>query len=374
MWLSPRQLDGVELEPLSVAVVQSPRFTAQPAKFLWHHSSVSSDGGLTSSTATSSATLSPCASPPSSCDSRSRDDQQQHRRVRKRQQERGASSSPSTSPIDSSSSADRVRPDHWMVGENIGSGSFGRVYKAMNADSGVEFAVKEVAISSSRTNESGLEELTREIMMMQALSHPNVVRYLGFEVHTADAKLLIFQEWVPGNSLSSRLATYGKFSDAMTRRYVRQLLTGLAYLHDHGVMHNDLKCENLLLDKGGVVKLADFGTAARISDTGAQQGGRLGTPYFMAPEIIINREYTPKADMWSVGGAVLQMTTLAAPWQGMGFRTPVQLRRHMAATRAPPPIAPCVAPPLRALMLRCFARAPAERPDARTLLADPFLS
>ncbi|KAG5185999.1 kinase-like domain-containing protein, partial [Tribonema minus] len=277
-----------------------------------------------------------------------------------------------------------IRPGRWRRGELIGSGSFGKVYKAMNSDSGVEFAVKEVSVSLLGTQEDCLDGLTREIEVMRGLQNEHIVRYLGFEVSQVDAKLLIFQEWVPGNSLSSRLSTYGKFSTAMTRRYTRQILCGLAYLHGHGVMHMDIKCENLLLDKGGVVKLADFGTAAKISETGAQQqqhgggggggGGRLGTPYFMAPEVLIARRYTPKADIWSVGGAVLQMTTLRAPWQGMGFRTPVQLQRHMAAFRLPPALPRGVPAPLRDFMRRCFAWAPEDRPAAAALALDPFLA
>ena len=217
------------------------------------------------------------------------------------------------------------------------------------------------------------------------------------------AKLLIFQEWVPGNSLSSRLRTYGAFSDAMTRRYVTQVLAGLAYLHSHGVVHMDIKCENLLvsannsecsvcmtnsspatattsaslmmvllqrsslslvmcacvstsiyaqLGQGGVVKLADFGTAGSIDD--AARTGRLGSPLFMAPEVMLHRHYSPKADIWSVGGAVLQMATLKAPWQERGFRTPVQLAKHMAQCdqSSPPLIAPHLSPELQQFLCR----------------------
>ncbi|CAM9224071.1 unnamed protein product [Phaeothamnion confervicola] len=271
------------------------------------------------------------------------------------------------------------------MGELIGSGSFGRVYKAMNRRTGEEFAVKEVGFDASMS-ERDVECLAREIEVMRQLCHENIVRYLGYEVRHRDGQLFIFQEWVPGNSLSTCLQTYGRFSDSVTRRYTRQVLKGLSYLHSHGVVHMDIKCENLLLDKGGVVKLADFGTAEWIVGSGAVGSGsgavgasggtpvRWGTPLYMAPEVLTQRHYSPKADVWAVGGAILQMATLSPPWAGKNFKTPVQLARHMCATRASPDIPSWVAEPLMAIMRRCFEWEVADRPTAVQLLADENLA
>lgn len=270
----------------------------------------------------------------------------------------------------------RIHSDGWKAGEYIGTGSFGQVYKAMNTETGEEFAVKELSLRNGSLDLKGIDSLAREIEVMRQLNHPNIVRYLGCDVRREDATLLIFQEWVPGNSLISRLQTYGCFSLAMTRRYTRQLLEGLAYLHANGVIHMDVKCENLLLDKGGVIKLGDFGTSDWITSTATKDGdgaAKFGTPLFTAPEVLLDRQYTTKADIWAVGGAALQMLTLKAPWSELGFRSPVQLMRHMSKRQGPPPVPQAVDRDARAFILRCMEWQPHLRPEASVLRMDPFV-
>ncbi|CAM9131937.1 unnamed protein product [Choristocarpus tenellus] len=269
-------------------------------------------------------------------------------------------------------------PGEWVAGEYIGKGSFGEVFKAMNCNTGEEFAVKEIGLSASM-GESDLVHLTREIEVMRGLIHPNIVRYLGYEVRAEDGTLLIFQEWIPGNSLSSRLRTYGAFSPAMTRRYTRHVLQGLVYLHQNNVVHMDIKCENLLLDKGGVVKVADFGTALWVSEKNVAYescgagSGRRGTPLYMPPEVLVMRQFTAKADTWAVGGAVLQMATLRPPWADLKFRSPVQLHHHMLTCQKPPAVPKELPVVLQSFLMRCFAWKPEDRPNAEELLQDPFL-
>ncbi|CAM9104018.1 unnamed protein product, partial [Discosporangium mesarthrocarpum] len=267
-----------------------------------------------------------------------------------------------------------TRSTQWLEGERIGKGSFGEVFKAMNCETGTEFAVKKILCSSWTTD---VLNLTREIEVMRGLHHQNIVRYLGYEVRSEDGTLLIFQEWIPGDSLTSRLRTYGAFSNTVTRRYTRDVLHGLAYLHDNGVVHMDIKCENLLLDKGGVVKVADFGTALWVSDrkmgNAPRKMTRRGTPLYMAPEVLVQRHFTPKADMWSLGGAVLQMATLRLPWADKNFRSPVQLHRHMMDCQEPPDMPPGLPLALQSFLERCFTWMSEDRPTAQELLKDPFL-
>ncbi|CAM9557249.1 unnamed protein product [Chrysoparadoxa australica] len=250
----------------------------------------------------------------------------------------------------------------------------------MNLMTGEEFAVKHINLSPTIC-EPELSALAREVEVMATLSHKNIVQYLGFDVmHGNMAGLLIFQEWVPGNSLSSKLRMYGAFSDAMVRLYIRQVLHGLSYLHSNGVAHMDIKCDNLLLDKGGIVKMADFGTAEYMSNMvgegtrGDGTLGRWGTPLFMAPEVLLRREYTFSADVWSIGGAALQMATLRSPWAQLGFRTPVQLSSHMQSTQQPPQIPSGLQPQLRKFLQRCFAWEPTSRPSVDDLLQDPYMA
>jgi serine/threonine protein kinase len=96
-------------------------------------------------------------------------------------------------------------------------------------------------------SEHDVKELYSEISLMRQFQHPNIVSYLGAEIREAVEQLYIFQEWVPGGSVSSLLRRFGPFSEDMTRRYTRQALQGLAYLHAHQIVHRDIKGSNILV-------------------------------------------------------------------------------------------------------------------------------
>ena len=104
------------------------------------------------------------------------------------------------------------------------------------------------------------------------------------------------------------------------RKYVAQLLVGLKYLHEQRVIHRDIKAANILVDDRGTIKLADFGSSKRLDSMGMINNGNLslrGTPYFMAPEVIMQIGHGRKADIWSVGCTILQMVTGQPPWKNL---------------------------------------------------------
>ncbi|XP_076938750.1 mitogen-activated protein kinase kinase kinase 3-like [Bidens hawaiensis] len=143
----------------------------------------------------------------------------------------------------------------WRRGELIGCGAFGHVYMGMNLDSGELLAVKQ--------------------------------RYLG-TVREEDT-LNILLEFVPGGSISSLLGKFGPFPEAVIRMYTKQLLLGLDYLHKNGIMHRDIKGANILVDNKGCIKLADFGASKQVVELANGSGAKSmkGTPYWMAPEVIL---------------------------------------------------------------------------------------
>ena len=162
----------------------------------------------------------------------------------------------------------------WQKGEVLGSGSFGTVYKALSLATGDTFAVKEVKLPKRRRRRSSgggrengrlmraVQQLEGEISLLSGLSHPHIVRFLGTE-RTAK-NLYILLEFCSEGSVGALIKQFGGFSEAIARRYTQQIIFGLAYLHGEGIMHRDLKPSNILLDKGGVVKLADFGCSKRL--------------------------------------------------------------------------------------------------------------
>jgi len=276
-----------------------------------------------------------------------------------------------------------IKKGKWSVGSKIGFGSFGVVHVGMNHLSGQFMAVKSIPFLSSNQKEK-YNGLQHEIELMRKLSHDNIVQYLGSEINYTRNILYIFQEWVPGGSLSSLLQKFGPFTISVIRTYLHQILSGLKYLHDNNILHRDIKGGNILVDNSGIVKLADFGSSREIlsnpsCDIGGKENDELmlslsmkGTPYFMAPEVIEGK-YGTKADIWSVGGVILQMLTCEPPWKSFGFTTPMSLFCHLQSTNDPPPIdSKKTTVSLKRVMNNCFERDITKRKSAEILLKDSF--
>jgi len=168
-------------------------------------------------------------------------------------------------------------------------------------------------------------------------------------------------------------------SETSVKHFVRQALQGLVHIHSMGVAHRDIKADNILLTSSGLVKLADFGTAKNVQ--GTQRGAQtmIGTPFFMAPEILIEQEgqdeveYGVKADVWSLGITVCELMNCGKPpWPAFG--NPGQAFMHIAQDGNLPIIPDTCSPELRAFILRACTRNPSERPTSLELLDDPWLA
>jgi len=254
----------------------------------------------------------------------------------------------------------------WKKGELLGVGSFGKVFLGLNLDTGELMAVKVIPIPE----EEHAEELIREISLMKVLFNEHIVRYIGTE--RDEAHLYIFLEYVPGGSIASIVHKFGKFSEGLVRAYTRQILVGLAYLHEHQIMHRDIKGANILISDKGIVKLADFGASKRITEMQTQTDCKSlkGTPYWMAPEVIMQSGHGRSADIWSVGCTVIEMITGKPPYSE--FPTQVSVLFHIANTQEPPAIPLDVSDECRGFLQQCFQRNPRDRSTAAALLQHPF--
>ena len=270
-----------------------------------------------------------------------------------------------------------VRKGKWSLGSKIGTGSFGVVHVGMNTHTGQLMAVKSVELSPA-----AMKDVRVEVDVLKSLSHVNIVRYLGAERN--GETLHIFQEWVPGGSVTTLLNKFGPFSGAVIRSYVFQILTGLSYLHENRILHRDIKGGNVLISDDGIVKLADFGSAKRMAHQQSDMMESLtmrGTPYFMAPEVFEER-YNGKADIWSVGCVAFQMATGLPPWKNEGFNNPMSLFLHLQKTEGLPvlewpengPMRESEKEPFEAMLKRCFWRTATQRPTAQGLIADSLFS
>lgn len=159
------------------------------------------------------------------------------------------------------------------LGDEIGKGGFGTVFRALNTETGDFVAIKRLGLRS--LDKSDLESLQSEINLLKKLNHPNIVKYVD-TIRTVDY-LHIVLEYVENGSLAQTIKKFGSFSESLTAIYISQVLQGLDYLHEQGVIHRDIKGANILTTKAGLVKLADFGVA--ISDT-EKSNSVVGTPYW----------------------------------------------------------------------------------------------
>ncbi|KGL84934.1 Mitogen-activated protein kinase kinase kinase 3, partial [Tinamus guttatus] len=194
-------------------------------------------------------------------------------------------------------------PVNWRLGKLLGRGAFGEVYLCYDADTGRELSVKQVPFDpDSQETSKEVNALECEIQLLKTLRHDRIVQYYGCLRDPEERKLSIFVEYMPGGSIKDQLKAYGALTENVTRKYTRQILQGVFYLHSNMIVHRDIKGANILRDSAGNVKLGDFGASKRIqticmSGTGIKSV--TGTPYWMSPEVISGEGYGRKADVWS---------------------------------------------------------------------------
>lgn len=297
----------------------------------------------------------------------------------------------STSPIIGGSSRSGVRailgtlasPDdedraivRWRLGDLIGEGTFGKVYQALNTDTGELFAIKEIEVRTAATEDQvrQLQKLSEEIELMHNLRHNHIVRYKGS--HRADKHFYIFMEYVSGGSIASILKRYGAFDEDLIGQYTRQIVKGVVYLHEMGIVHRDIKGANVLISEGGVAKLADFGCSKQLPDiitTSLEESLRSirGSIPWMAPEVVRQTGHGFKADIWSIGATAIEMATAKHPWPSVtnGLAAMYQI----ATAKSSPPIPELLSAEARSFLARCFCIDPKERASAAELMQHSFL-
>lgn len=272
----------------------------------------------------------------------------------------------------------------WMKGALIGQGSFGSVYLALHAVTGELLAVKQVETpspGSSNQNDarkkSMIDALKREIGLLRDLQHPNIVQYLGCS--SSPDHLNIFLEYVAGGSVQTMLNSYGALREPLIRSFVRQIVTGLAYLHGREIIHRDIKGANILVDNKGGIKISDFGISKKIEATNILSGAASnrnrpslqGSVYWMAPEVVKQTTYTRKADIWSLGCLVIEMMTGTHPFPDC---SQLQAIFKIGGARTSPTIPEQASADAKTFLQQTFEVEQAKRPSADELLYSPFLN
>ncbi|XP_014873126.1 serine/threonine-protein kinase 36 isoform X1 [Poecilia latipinna] len=199
--------------------------------------------------------------------------------------------------------------DSYHVLNLVGEGSFGRVYKGRKKFTGKVVALKFMP-KVGRT-EKELRSLKREIEIMRDLRHPNIVQL--FDSFETETEVVVVTEYAEGQ-LFQILEDDGHLPESQVREIACQLVSALYYLHSHRILHRDMKPQNILLGKSGVVKLCDFGFARAMSVSTLVLTSIKGTPLYMSPEIVEEKPYDHTADLWALGCILYELHTGVPPF------------------------------------------------------------
>ena len=257
-----------------------------------------------------------------------------------------------------------TRLDHYEIIAPLGAGGMGEVYRAHDTRLGRDVAIK-VLPPEDVADESARQRLVREARTASQLNHPHICTI--YESGDADGLAYIAMERVEGRPLNLLIGSRGLPTEAVVR-YGAQLADALSYAHERGVIHRDLKCANVVVTEDGRVKMLDFGIAKHVTvpeRDGAVQptqtltgpGAIVGTPEYLAPEILRGGTADPRSDLWSLGVMLYEMAAGTRPFRGV-----TEMELGVAILNEPPEPLPARVPPgLAAIVERCLAKDPAQR-------------
>ena len=255
--------------------------------------------------------------------------------------------------------------DQYEKKDCIGRGAFGEVYKGKELETGKIVALKLVDLEAA---DEEIEIIQREINVMSQISNPYVVQYYTSQIK--GSTLWIVMEYMSGGSLKELLDAVGPFPEEAIATVMKALCRGLDYVHKSRKVHRDIKAANILLSSQGDVKLADFGVAGQMTHTMRQRNTVVGSPYWMAPEVIQESLYDETADIWSTGITGLELAYGLPP-----YANELPTRSIFLISKNEPPRVEGnqFSKSFKDFIALCLKKNPAERASAEVLLGHAFL-
>ncbi|CEL04300.1 kinase-like domain-containing protein [Aspergillus pseudodeflectus] len=264
----------------------------------------------------------------------------------------------------------------------IGQGASGSVYVARvkeNATSGVarelyrqygprcQVAIKQMDLRSQPRKEL----IVNEIIVMKDSQHANIVNFLDSFLQEQSNELWVVMEFMEGGALTDVIDNNRVIQEDQIATICAETCKGLAHLHSQSIIHRDIKSDNVLLDRAGHVKITDFGFCAKLTETKNKRATMVGTPYWMAPEVVKQKEYGPKVDCWSLGIMAIEMIESEPPYLN---EEPLKALYLIATNGTPRLKAPeKLSKELKSFLSVCLCVAVDSRATAQELLDHDFL-